>query len=139
MKVALPISAVVGAGLILHGVLTYRTIGVFRMSSLAGGLNFIEGKCPSKRNTDPTGSTWLSPIYAQLDMTSAKLWDRPFTDSGYYMRRRPEVHPARSVGAAGVGGERAVPLHRQLPVAGHAVLDPALRAPLRARSSDRGS
>jgi len=86
VKVALPISAVVGAGLILHGVLTYRTIGVFRMSSLAGGLNFIEGKCPSKRNTDPTGSTWLSPIYAQLDMTSAKLWDRPFTDSGYYMR-----------------------------------------------------
>jgi len=84
-RVAVPICAVVGAGLILHGVLTYRTIGVFRMSSLAGGLNFIEGKCPSKRNYDPSGSTWLSPIYAQLGMTSAKIWDRPFTDSGYYM------------------------------------------------------
>ena len=85
-KVAVPISAVVGAGLILHGVLTYQTIGVFRMSSLAGGLNFIEGKCPSKRNVDAVGSTWLSPVYAQLGMTSAKMWDAPFTDSGYFMR-----------------------------------------------------
>ena len=85
-RVAVPICTVVGAGLLLHGVLTYRTIGVFHMSSLAGGLNFIEGKCPSKRNYDSTGSTWLSPIYAQLGMVSAKMWDRPFTDSSYYMR-----------------------------------------------------
>ncbi len=85
-KVAIPISACVAAGLILHGVLTYRTIGVFRMSSLAGGLNFIEGKCPSKRNFDSTGAAWWSPVYAQLGMASAKEWDVPFTESGYFMR-----------------------------------------------------
>jgi len=84
--VAVPVIAVVGAGLLLHGALTYRTTGTFRLSSAAGGLNFIEGKCPSKRNYDSTGSTWLSPIYAQLGIATAKLWDRPFTDSGYFMK-----------------------------------------------------
>ena len=86
VRVAIPVSAVVGAGLILHGVLTYRTIGTFRLSAAAGGLNFVEGKCPSKRNIDSTGAGWYSPIYSQLGMTSAKLWDRPFTDSGYFMK-----------------------------------------------------
>jgi hypothetical protein len=86
VKVAVPISAVVAAGLIAHGVLTSRTIGTFRMSAFAGGLNFIEGKCPEKRNIDPTGSNWLSPVYSQLGMTAARRWDRPFTDSGYYMQ-----------------------------------------------------
>ena len=57
VKVAVPISTVVGAGLILHGVLSYETTGTFRLSAAAGGLNFIEGKCPSKRNYDTTGST----------------------------------------------------------------------------------
>jgi hypothetical protein len=84
--VAVPLCTVVGAGLILHGVLTYRTTGEFRLGSAAGGLNFIEGKCPSKRNYDNTGSTWLSPVYAQLGMTSPKMWDHPFTDSGYFMK-----------------------------------------------------
>jgi hypothetical protein len=86
VKVAVPISTVVAAGLLAHGVLTYRTIGTFRMSAFAGGLNFIEGKCPDKRNIDSTGSNWLSPVYAQLGMTSARRWDRPFTDSSYYMQ-----------------------------------------------------
>ena len=86
VKVAVPISAIVGAGMILHGVLSYETTGTFRLSSAAGGLNFVEGKCPSKRNYDPTGSRWLSPVYLQLGITTAKMWDRPFTDSGYFMK-----------------------------------------------------
>ena len=86
VRVAVPISTVVGAGLILHGVLSYETTGTVRLSSAAGGLNFIEGKCPSKRNYDSTGSTWMSPVYYQLGITSAKQWDRPFTDSGYFMK-----------------------------------------------------
>jgi hypothetical protein len=85
-RIAVPVSVVVGAGLLLHGVLSYETTGTFRLSSAAGGLNFIEGKCPSKRNFDPTGSNWLSPVYFQLGITTSKLWDRPFTDSGYYMQ-----------------------------------------------------
>jgi hypothetical protein len=86
VRIAVPVSAVVGAGLILHGVLSYETTGQFRLSAAAGGLNFVEGKCPSKRNYDSTGSTWLSPVYYQLGMTASKLWDRPFTDSGYFMK-----------------------------------------------------
>jgi hypothetical protein len=85
-KVVLPISVVVGTGLLVHGVLTYRTIGTFRLTPAAGGLNFVEGKCPSKRNIDSTGAGWYSPIYSQLGITSSKLWDRPFTDSGYFMK-----------------------------------------------------
>lgn len=86
VRIALPVSCVVGAGLILHGVLSYETTGTFRLSAAAGGLNFVEGKCPSKRNYDPTGLTWMSPVYFQLGITSSKLWDRPFTDSGYFMQ-----------------------------------------------------
>jgi hypothetical protein len=86
VKVAVPICVVVGTGLLVHGVLTYRTIGTFRLTPAAGGLNLVEGKCPSKRNMDSTGAGWFSPIYAQLGMTSSKLWDRPFTDSGYFMK-----------------------------------------------------
>jgi hypothetical protein len=86
IRIAVPVSAVVGAGLIVHGVLSYETTGTFRLSAAAGGLNFVEGKCPSKRNYDPTGMTWLSPVYFQLGITSAKQWDRPFTDSGYFMQ-----------------------------------------------------
>ena len=86
VRVAVPVSVVVGAGLLLHGALTYRTIGTFRLSASAGGLNFVEGKCPSKRNIDSTGAGWYSPIYSQLGITSSKLWDRPFTDSGYFMK-----------------------------------------------------
>jgi hypothetical protein len=83
--VAIPVSIVVASGLMLHGVLTYRTIGTFRLSPSAGGLNLVEGKCPSKRNRDSTGAGWYSPIYSQLGNTSSKLWDRPFTDSSYFM------------------------------------------------------
>jgi hypothetical protein len=86
LTVAIPVSLVVACGLLLHGVLTYRTIGTFRLSSSAGGLNLVEGKCPSKRNIDSTGEGWYSPLYSQLGNTSSKLWDRPFTDSGYYMK-----------------------------------------------------
>jgi hypothetical protein len=86
VRIALPVSTVVAAGLLAHGVLSYQTTGTFRLSAAAGGLNFVEGKCPSKRNLDPTGLVWLSPVYLQLDMTTSKLWDRPFTDSGYFMK-----------------------------------------------------
>jgi hypothetical protein len=86
VRVAAPISVVVGAGLLLHGALTYRAIGSFEMLSTEGGLNFVEGKCPSKRNFDSTGASWFSPLYYQLGRTEPKQWDRPFTDSRYFMK-----------------------------------------------------
>jgi hypothetical protein len=86
VRIAVPLGAVVAAGMFAHGILSYETTGTFRMSAAGGGLNFIEGKCPSKRNYDSTGSTWQSPIYFQLQNNTAKIWDRPFTDSGYFMK-----------------------------------------------------
>jgi len=84
-KIAVPVSAIVGAGLLLHGALTYRAIGAFEMVPTEGGLNFVEGKCPYKRNVDSTGRRWFSPLYHQLGRTEAKRWDRPFTDHRYFM------------------------------------------------------
>jgi hypothetical protein len=84
--VAVPLSTVVAVGLVLHGMLTYRTIGTFQMSASAGGLNFVEGKCPIKWNTDVDGSSWFSPLYAQLGYRERKTWDRPFTDSSFFVR-----------------------------------------------------
>ena len=82
---AIIISCIVGSGILLHGVLTYKTIGKFQLSASAGGLNFVEGKCPTKDNKDSVGYSWQSPLYYQLRMDNSKKWDRPFTDSSYYM------------------------------------------------------
>jgi len=88
-RVAVPVSTVVALGLLLHGVLTYRTIGTFQMSASAGGLNLVEGKCPLKINVDSEGATWFSPLYVQLGYSDSgtMTWERPFTDSGYFMRQ----------------------------------------------------
>lgn len=77
----------VGAGLALHGVLTYSKIGVVRLTATGGGLNFLEGKCPEKRNFDSLGYSALSPLYYQLDLVAEKRWGRPFTDAGYFWRQ----------------------------------------------------
>lgn len=79
------ISSLMSFALLGHGLLTYEKIGKFQMTSSAGGLNFVEGKCPAKINKDSQGYSWLSPLYYQLRMEKTKHWDRPFTDSQYYM------------------------------------------------------
>ncbi len=86
LKTILPISLVVGIGLFAHGMFTYQKTGKFLISSSAGGLNFVEGKCSDKRNIDSRGIHWLSPLYNHLQMTSEKKWDVPFTDSAYFMK-----------------------------------------------------
>ena len=85
IRIVALISIVVWTGFIAHGLITLKTIGKFQISGSAGGLNFVEGKCPLKKNADSTGYSWLSPLYYQLDMMEMKKWDRPFTDSGYFM------------------------------------------------------
>jgi hypothetical protein len=45
----------------------------------------VEGKCPIKNNADNAGYSWLSPLYHQLRLDTMKRWDRPFTDSAYFM------------------------------------------------------
>ncbi len=79
------VSVVVLAGLLAHGTLALATTGSFQMTPSTSGLNLVEGKCPSKDNEDSTGARWLSPLYVQLDRTEHKVWDHPFTDSGYFM------------------------------------------------------
>ncbi|MFP5387118.1 MAG: glycosyltransferase family 39 protein [Bacteriovoracia bacterium] len=81
------IGSIVGAGLGAHGLLTYSKTGKVQLSASTGGLNFVEGKCPGKKNIDSAGFFWHSPLYFQLDLNRTKKWNRPFTDSGYFMKQ----------------------------------------------------
>jgi hypothetical protein len=83
-RIAAPIGSMVALGLLLHGLLTYRTIGSFQITASVGGLNFVEGKCRIKRQVDSEGAVWISPLYVQLDMFDTMEWPRPFTDSRYF-------------------------------------------------------
>lgn len=87
LKSILLVSITVWTGLISHGLFTSSKIGKFQLSASAGGLNFVEGKCPLKNNADSAGYSWLSPLYYQLGMTKMKKWDRPFTDSSYFFQQ----------------------------------------------------
>lgn len=86
INLMMAICLTVSAGLFLHGLLAQKTIGRFQLSSSTGGLNFIEGKCPDKVNSD--GSyIWHSPLYYQLGLKSEKRWSVPFTHSSYYFKQ----------------------------------------------------
>lgn len=52
----------------------------------AGALNFVEGKCPWKKNKDSTGRSWMSPLFSQTGEAVSKKWSRPFTDQSYFWR-----------------------------------------------------
>ncbi|WP_374030232.1 ArnT family glycosyltransferase [Bdellovibrio bacteriovorus] len=54
------------------------------LGPMAGALNFVEGKCPSKDNIDSTGARWMSPLFGILNETTVKIWPRPFTDQSYF-------------------------------------------------------
>ncbi|WP_408098375.1 ArnT family glycosyltransferase [Peredibacter sp. HCB2-198] len=79
------ISLIVGLGLLLHGAFSYNKVGKFHLTPTAGGLNFVEGKCPSKRNIDNRGILWVSPLYYQLGIKTEKRWPESFNNSGYFM------------------------------------------------------
>ena len=86
IKPVLVIGFVLAIGLSMHGGLSYSKIGKVQLSASTGGLNFVEGKCPSKRNEDSIGYWWQSPLYTQLHMNEYKKWDQPFTNSSYFMK-----------------------------------------------------
>ncbi|MDG0815165.1 ArnT family glycosyltransferase [Bdellovibrio svalbardensis] len=50
----------------------------------AGGLNFVEGKCPWKNNQDSAGNNWMSPLFNETGERASKKWPRPFTDQSYF-------------------------------------------------------
>ncbi len=87
LKYSIIISAIVVTGMASHWSWSHSKTGVGKISADAGGLNFVEGKCPSKKNTDPsTNITWWSPLYHSLHMSEHKRWDQPFSNSSYYMK-----------------------------------------------------
>ena len=69
-----------------HGGFAYAKYGQFKLGADAGGLNFVEGKCPSKHNFDNRGSRWWSPLFVYLGETEEKHWGVPFSDQSYYWR-----------------------------------------------------
>jgi hypothetical protein len=85
-KNSIIIASIIWTGFFAHGFFTQTKIGKFQLSASAGGLNFVEGKCPIKNNADSAGYSWLSPLYFQQGMTEQKRWDRPFTDSSFFMQ-----------------------------------------------------
>lgn len=85
LKAIIPIIIVFILGISAHGFLTFKTIGKFQLSATAGGLNFLEGKCPSKRNSD-NHMTFFSPLYYHLRMDTYKKWNHPFSDSKFFMQ-----------------------------------------------------
>lgn len=86
IPVVITISVIMSILLLGHGLFSKAKVDKFLLSANAGGLNFVEGKCPQKNNADNAGYSWLSPLYFQLGMTEQKKWDRPFSDSGYFMK-----------------------------------------------------
>lgn len=70
-----------------HGTYSQLKYGQFKLGADAGGLNFVEGKCPAKHNFDNTGYSWLSPLHYYLGETDEKHWDVPFSDQAYYWRQ----------------------------------------------------
>jgi hypothetical protein len=71
---------------LLHGSWADAKYGRFKLGADAGALNFIEGKCPAKRNYDSTGRSYMSPLFYWLGETREKRWDAPFLDTSYYWR-----------------------------------------------------
>ena len=69
-----------------HGTFAYTKYGQFKLGADAGGLNFVEGKCPSKHNFDNVGYSWLSPLFYYLGETETKHWPVPFSNQSYYWR-----------------------------------------------------
>jgi 4-amino-4-deoxy-L-arabinose transferase-like glycosyltransferase len=70
-----------------HGTYSQLKYGQFKLGADAGGLNFVEGKCPAKHNFDNTGYSWLSPLHYYLGETEEKHWDVPFSDQAYYWQQ----------------------------------------------------
>lgn len=73
--------------MILHGTISYHTINEFHLSPTNGGLNFVEGKCPWKKNIAPDGQWWQSPLFAQTQEHEQKKWDQPFHNSSYFYQQ----------------------------------------------------
>ncbi len=80
---ALGIGLLAGA----HGVYSYHQTGTALWGPQAGGLNFVEGKCPDKKNSDSGNTSWTSPLFAQTRPITHKHWDHPFWDQSFFFKQ----------------------------------------------------
>jgi dolichyl-phosphate-mannose-protein mannosyltransferase len=71
---------------VAHGSFALAKIGQFKVTANVGAINFVEGKCPWKDNTDGK-LRWLSPLFFQLGEVERKIWDVPFSNQPYYWRQ----------------------------------------------------
>jgi hypothetical protein len=71
---------------VAHGSFALAKYGQLRIGADAAALNFVEGKCPWKDNTDGK-LRWLSPLFVQLGEVQRKVWDVPFSNQPYYWRQ----------------------------------------------------
>lgn len=72
--------------MLVHGSWAYAKYEQFKLGADAGGLNFVEGKCPYKRNIDRDGAAYLSPLFAVTGETATRIWPVPFTDQAFFWR-----------------------------------------------------
>lgn len=70
-----------------HMIWTHQALGKMAWSPRAGALNFVEGKCPWKDNTDSRGERWFSPLFVHLNETTVRKWDRPFSDDKFFWKQ----------------------------------------------------
>jgi hypothetical protein len=70
-----------------HGALSYAKTGRFMASPPAGGLNFVEGKCPWKENVDSEGYRYWSPLFVQQGLRNTKTWPASFLDQQFFFAR----------------------------------------------------
>jgi hypothetical protein len=80
-----------------HGAVSYVKTGRFIASPPSGGLNFVEGKCPSKENIDAQGYRYWSPLFVQEGKQNTKTWPASFLDQGYFYARGLECIAERPV------------------------------------------
>ncbi len=67
-----------------HAAYTRVAYGHVQLSAATGALNFVEGKCPWKRNYDSEGMNWWSPLFVQLGEGQEKHWQHRFTEDRYF-------------------------------------------------------
>lgn len=72
---------------LVHGAWSNYTYGQFKLGADAGGLNFVEGKCPAKYNFDNTDYSWISHLHYYLGEREKKYWEVPFSDQAYYWKQ----------------------------------------------------
>ncbi len=86
LRPAFALAAGVLIPVIFQAALVQRSYKKWSLSSDASVINWVEGKCPSKRNIDSRGIGFQSPLFYQLGENETRVWERPFLDHGFFWK-----------------------------------------------------